>query len=346
MVVECSQSEAEGNKGRMRTQGYLVRSIGMTIGGLMGSLLYNSDSWGWGLSISQCFLLQALLPVLTLFPCLPFMLELPYKGEVVTAKAKLTECWNFVKTDAVWIPMMYMYFYNVCYISNPAWYNFLYEGLDFTDFEVGMLYTAGALLGAAGIWAYDNFFFTYKWPVLYIVTTALSAGFSFLQLCLCYGWTFGMPNIIFATGDISLQSAVQYVTFMPMCVMFLAMIPGGAEGTLYALITTWQNVAAEVAYDLGTLLECPISVSNDDLENGKWGNLIKLTWITSAIQVIPIFFVYLEYKGVKVLPDNQEDTKAQLNLRYATCSARNGEPPPLPARRIPPFPQEGSPPPQ
>ena len=66
----------------MRTQGYLVRSIGMTIGGLMGSILYNSDSWGWGLSISQCFLLQALLPVLTLFPCLPFMLELPYKGEV------------------------------------------------------------------------------------------------------------------------------------------------------------------------------------------------------------------------------------------------------------------------
>ena len=66
----------------MRTQGYLVRSIGMTIGGLMGSVLYNSSSWGWGLSISQCFLLQALLPMFTLFPCIPYMLELPYKGEV------------------------------------------------------------------------------------------------------------------------------------------------------------------------------------------------------------------------------------------------------------------------
>ena len=82
MIVECSEFEIEGNKGRMRTQGYLVRSIGMTVGGLMGSILYNSSSWGWGLSISQCFLLQALLPVLTLFPCVPYMLELPYKGEV------------------------------------------------------------------------------------------------------------------------------------------------------------------------------------------------------------------------------------------------------------------------
>lgn len=64
------------------------------------------------------------------------------------------------------------------------------------------------------------------------------------------------------------------------------------QGTLYALITTWQNVAAEVGYDLGTLLECPISITNDDLENGNWGNLKKLTWITSLIQVLPAFFVY------------------------------------------------------
>ena len=41
----------------------------------MGSVLYNSSSWGWGLSISQCFLLQAILPVATLFPTIPYMLE-------------------------------------------------------------------------------------------------------------------------------------------------------------------------------------------------------------------------------------------------------------------------------
>ena len=57
------------------------------------------------------------------------------------------------------------------------------------------------------------------------------------------------------------------------------------QGTLYALITTWQNVAAEVGYDLGTLLECPISITNDDLENGNWGNLKKLTWKPQRCQI-------------------------------------------------------------
>ena len=57
--------------------------------------------------------------------------------------------WNFVAMDGVWIPMMYLYFYNFCYISNPAWYNFMYLGLNFTDFEVGVLFTIGSLLRAS-----------------------------------------------------------------------------------------------------------------------------------------------------------------------------------------------------
>eukprot|EP00622_Pseudochattonella_farcimen_P000485 FR734989.1.p1 GENE.FR734989.1~~FR734989.1.p1 ORF type:complete len:258 (+),score=13.69 FR734989.1:43-774(+) len=176
-----------------------------------------------------------------------------------------------------------------------------------------MLFFFGALLGTIGIWLYDKIFWNYKWPLLFMITTTLGAFFSLMQLLLCYQWTFGLPNIVFATGDVSLQGALANITFMPSCIMFLSMIPKGVEGTLYALITTWQNVAAEVGYDLGTLLECPISITNDDLENGNWGNLKKLTWITSLIQVLPAFFVYASYKGVRVLPDNQDQTKEQRN---------------------------------
>lgn len=319
MIVEATSNEEEGAKGRMRTQAYLVRSVGMTVGGLMGACLYNKASWGWGMTISQCFLLQALLPLATLFPCIPYMYEMRFRAEVSTFKKKWDECWTFVVTDAVWIPLMYLYFYNFCYISNPAWYNFMYDGLGFTDFEVGMLYTIGSLLGALGIWLYDKFFFAQGWRNLYMWTTLVSAFFSFLQLCLLYKWTWGLPNIVFATGDISLQSAIQYISFMPMCIMFLAMIPDGQEGTLYAMITTWQNVAAEVAYDIGTLLECAITnVSNAAIEDGNWGGLIKLTYVTSAVQIVPIFFIYCKFKGVAVLPNSTVETKAQWNLENYT----------------------------
>ena len=321
MIVEATANEVESAKGRMRTQGYLIRSVGMTIGGLMGACLYNKAEWGWGMTIGQCFLVQALLPLVTLFPTMPFMHEIKYRGEISTFKQKWTESWNFVVTDAVWIPLMYLYFYNFCYVSNPAWYNFLYDGLNFSDFQVGILYTIGSLLGALGIWMYDTCFFSQGWRPLYMWTTVVSTLFSFLQLCLLYGWTAGMPNIVFATGDVSLQSAVQYISFMPMCIMFLAMIPDGQEGTLYAMITTWQNVAAEVAYDIGTLLECAVTnTSNEAIEEGHWGGLIKLTYITSAVQIFPIFFIYCKYKGVACLPNSTVETKAQWDAEKTSYS--------------------------
>ena len=106
--------------------------------------------------------------------------------------------------DGVWIPMMYLYFYNFCYISNPAWYNFMYLGLNFTDFEVGVLFTIGSLLSCLGLWAYEKCFFQSRWRFLYLWTTFVSAVFSMMQVCLVVGKTFGMPNLLFATGDLSI----------------------------------------------------------------------------------------------------------------------------------------------
>ena len=128
----------------------------------------------------------------------------------------------------------------------------MYDGLGFSDLEVGVLNTLAGAMGWLGIWAYDTFFFNDAWPWLFIWTTLVNAVFSFLQLLLCYGLTGPIPKIAFATGDSAISTAVTYVCFMPMCIMFLAMIPPGSESTLYALITTWQNVAGEVATDIGT----------------------------------------------------------------------------------------------
>ena len=190
MVVEGSAYQDMATKGRMRTQGYLVRQIFTVVGGMMGSFLYNSyadgGDWSWGLSIHQCFLLQGVLPLATLLPLIYYMRELPLAGELQTVSGIKTMCWDFIRVDAVWIPMFFLYAYNMLYISNPAWSNFLYEGLDFSDFEVGLLYTFGAILGAVGLWAYDHYFFDHEWPWLYIWTTLTNGAFSFLQLCLCF----------------------------------------------------------------------------------------------------------------------------------------------------------------
>jgi hypothetical protein len=53
-------------------------------------------------------------------------------------------------------------------------------------------------------------------------------------------------------GDYAFISFSQYMQFMPMLVLALAVIPGEIEGVSYAMITTWMNVAYEVRRKTGT----------------------------------------------------------------------------------------------
>ena len=81
--------------------------------------------------------------------------------------------------------------------------------------------------------------------------------------------------------------------FMPMVIVALSVIPGGIEGASYAMLTTWMNVAGELGYDIGTSLTDIWDVSNCALAKGKVYGLWRLTVLTSAIQLAPIFLIWM-----------------------------------------------------
>mmetsp|Transcript_8414 Transcript_8414/g.27559 ORF Transcript_8414/g.27559 Transcript_8414/m.27559 type:complete len:363 (+) Transcript_8414:595-1683(+) len=252
----------------------------------------------------------------TQFPLLPFMYELPVRAKRASVLWRAT--FDFVALDGVWIPLTFLYFYSACFVSNPAWYNFMYDGLGFSNLQVGLLYAVGSVLSVVGLLAYDAFFFASGWRSLYFWTTVVSALFSVLQVLLITGQTFGVPKIVFATGDVSLQEFFQTLTFMPMAVMFFSMIPEGSEGTTYALISTFTNVAGEVGTSVGTALACGVDVSNRAISNHNWTGLLKLTLVCSGVQLLPILGVYAKaplrdhsLKPLRLLPDNIAETKAQ-----------------------------------
>ena len=75
LVVERSVYETQEELGLMRTEGYIIRSVGGVTGAIFGTILYNKSSWGWGLTIGQCCMLQAAIPVVTLAPVTPWLLD-------------------------------------------------------------------------------------------------------------------------------------------------------------------------------------------------------------------------------------------------------------------------------
>ena len=174
----------------------------MSAGSLAGAVLWNGTvtcdgggCWAWGLTLAELFWIQTFLPLVTLLPLVLFMYELPIRGGAgvaVDLRAMWRETFDFLARDGVWVPLMFMFIFNFCYISNPArgpsrdcvyrsrlcymlredgarmptlakktagtvrafvelgrrpqaWTNFLFLGLEFTNFGYGMLSFVGAV---------------------------------------------------------------------------------------------------------------------------------------------------------------------------------------------------------
>ena len=184
MAVERSRFENEIIKGSLQTSCYTIRSFGTIIGALMGALLYNTMTWGWGLNITQCFLLSALIPLVTIMPTFPPLEELASNSVVPTLVEQLQALWETMQLRAVWQGVGYIYFYGIFQIPNGSWSTFLLDGLHFTDFEYGMLTVIGTVLSWIGLNVYKWYFFETSWRSIYLYTTLLGTVFSLLQIVL------------------------------------------------------------------------------------------------------------------------------------------------------------------
>jgi len=146
LCVERARLESNENKGSLQSAGYTFRAVGMVFGAVLGTIMYNKDEWGWGMSIAQIFLLNALPPLLLVLPAAYPLVELTSGMITESVYVQLNDVWVTLQLKAVWRPMIFLYIYNVMQIPNSAWYNFLVEGLDFDNWELGLLTISSAVM--------------------------------------------------------------------------------------------------------------------------------------------------------------------------------------------------------
>lgn len=232
LCVERARYETEAIKGSLQTSGYTIRAFGCVIGAVLGAILYNTADWGWGLTIAQIFALNALIPLTGIMPTIWHMEELASKTAAPTLMEQFESIWTTLQLRAVWLPISFIYTYGVFQIPNAAWTNFLILGLDFSDFEIGMLTVASAILYWLGMIAYKAIFFDSSWRMIYIYTTILNLIFSLLQIVLILRLNVpaGIPDFAFALGDSSITTFSMAIQSMPSCIMFIMLCPEGSEG--------------------------------------------------------------------------------------------------------------------
>ena len=104
--------------GNIQASGYIARYFGSALGAIGGAVLYNKDTWGWGLSISTLFWINGLVPLLLVIPLMPFLLEEPKTKETGVLKRHIDELWILVQKKAVWRPMIFVYLYNALMVRD------------------------------------------------------------------------------------------------------------------------------------------------------------------------------------------------------------------------------------
>jgi hypothetical protein len=88
---------------------------------------------------------------------------------------------------------------------------------------------------------------------------------SALQILLIQGVTFGLSPFLFALGDDAFAEFIAGIQFLPTTIMMVHLCPAGSEGASYAMFTTVNNSALNLAGSLSTIVLGFFDVSKDAL---------------------------------------------------------------------------------
>ena len=305
MIVERSKSyETTETRGILQATGYIIRFFGGIVGAALGAVLYNKDSWGWGLSMRTIFLINGAVPAAIVIPFFYALVEIRAETPP-NIKTQCASIWRLVQRRAVWKPCSFIFIYNALLLTNPAWNSFLVNGLEFSNFDIGLLALAGTILSYFALVVYKKYLFNSSWRLIYVVATGVAFFFTILQLVLVFGLNekIGMGSeageLFFAMGSSGVVAFAQAIQFLPACRMFLAMCPEGAEGASYAMLTTLSNLAGTLSVSISGSFANIWDVSNETLAAHDYGGLWRLTLLCGCIMTTGLLFIQLLPSGVE-----------------------------------------------
>lgn len=221
LVVERSKYETIEKCGMFQTNGFMFQGIGMVVGSILGMLLYNKDIWNWGFTINEIFLLALCFPVISFIPSVFFLEEIPTIKKFPTIEENVIIMYQLLQKECVYKPMYFLYIFYIFQIPNASWDNFLIVGLNFTDFDLGLLKLTSAILYFLGIVVFKLYLFDMSWRKVFICTTFVGILFSIAQviLILRLNTILGIPDMVFALGDSTIGSLLFAIQAMPTSIM-------------------------------------------------------------------------------------------------------------------------------
>lgn len=192
---------------------------------------------------------------------------------------------------------------------NTAW-----GGLGFGTGLFSTIGIVGSIGSVIGSYVFKTWFINSGWHKLFASVVIIASVSSALQIVLCFrdpetgktpNQNIHIPDSVFALGDDVVMAASNQLLSMPILILMSRLCPEGAEGTVYAMVTSIQGVGGTVSGILSRICINAFGVTNTNFER-----LWQLILITSLAKMLSILFLPL-------VPRNLDDNSN--NRRHWLC---------------------------
>ncbi|EQC35826.1 hypothetical protein SDRG_06580 [Saprolegnia diclina VS20] len=293
LLTSRAMHELPSQRGQVQSTIYMIRFLTEMVGYWAGSILSNLETWGWGLSMSGCFGLLALLPFVLAIPSI-YVLDEPVVAQVLTVPEQLQGIWKMLQLRATWQPLSFLVLYHTLHTYNAAWGNYLTVAYNFNAFQYGSMAAIGSSVGFAGVYMYRRFLLSGgHWRFVYAFASVVIACFSVCNLLLVFRINefMGIPPYWFALGDTAVQKFAVGLQYLPSAIMFVRVCPEGQEAVAFALLTGFSNMSGGFASTISNALLGLWPVQLEDMAGGHYDGIWKLTLLTSLIRLGALPFI-------------------------------------------------------
>lgn len=128
LILERARYEHEKVRGSIQVSGFTAQVFGNVIGAIVGLVIFNTPQWGWGLTISEVFLLAALYPFVGVIPSYWWLVELAPALKMQPFLTRIADVWTTFQYRAIWQSLAFLLTYYFFQVPNAAWNNFLILG--------------------------------------------------------------------------------------------------------------------------------------------------------------------------------------------------------------------------
>ncbi|TMW62804.1 hypothetical protein Poli38472_005422 [Pythium oligandrum] len=296
LVASRVLRKEEAYPGHTQSTVYVCRGFSEMLGYWCGAFLSNRAEWAFGLTMSEVFLLLAVLPLVTVVPCI-YLLEEPHVTHVATWSQQREQLWLMLQRRATWQPLCFLALFNAFLLHNSAWGNYLSVAYRFNAFEYGAMSAISASVTLLALLLYracihPNSTSQPSWHHVYFITGILISLFSILNILLVFkiNDAMGIPAFWFAVGDSAVISFAKGFQQLPLAIMLVSACPENQEGIAYALLSSITNLAHAFAHTISNMLLRIWPVELVDLRRGDYSGVWKLTVLTSVIALAPLFW--------------------------------------------------------